>query len=100
MEKIIYTTYDESEIRNLLESIIRPIIASEIQKIILPSNSPHPDAKEFLTRKDVCKLLNLSLPTVTELTKKGLLKAKILGSTYRYSRAQIDNYMNNANKHR
>lgn len=103
MEKVIYTTYNEVEIRDLLANILQPIIASEVQKAILVSTNTNilpPDTKEFLTRKDVCKLLNVSLPTVTELTKKGLLKAKIVGSTYRYSKIQINNYMNNTNRHR
>ena len=101
MEKFICTTYNESEFRNLIAEVLTPIVASAIQKITpLPNNSSLSDANVFITRKEVCKLLRLSLPTVTRLTKEGVLKAKIVGSCYRYSKSQIDNYMNNSNKHK
>ena len=100
MGKLIYTTYTELEIRSLFTEILQPIVASEIQKIISsPNNSPPPGEKEYLTRKGVCKLLDISLPTLSRLITSGVVKPKIVGCSYRFSKTQIDTYMNSI-KHR
>ena len=96
MGKLIYTTYNELEIRSLLSEILQPIVAYEIQKVFSSSiNSPPSSDKEYLTRKGLCKLLNISLPTLSRLIKDGTLKPKIVGCSYRFSKNQIDAYMNN-----
>lgn len=100
MGKLIYTTYNEIEFRSILTEILQPIVASEIQKIIAsPNNSPPPGEKEYLTRKGVCKLLDISLPTLTRLITAGEIRPKILGCSYRFSKIQIDTYMKSI-KHR
>ena len=95
MGKLIYTTYNEVELRFILTEILQPIVASEIQKLVSsPNNSPPPGEKEYLTRKGVCKLLDISLPTLTRLITSGAVKPKIVGCSYRFSKTQIDTYMN------
>lgn len=99
MGKLFYTTYTESELKSLFAEIIQPLITSEIQKIIAsPNNSPPKESDTYLTRKETCQLLHLSLPTLTKLSKEGKLKAKVVGGSYRYSRQQVEKYMSGGNR--
>jgi excisionase family DNA binding protein len=45
---------------------------------------------EYLTRKEVAKILKVSLVTLSDWNKKGVLKPYRLGNLIRYKRAEID----------
>lgn len=45
---------------------------------------------EYLTRKDVSKLLNASLPTVDRWAAIGMLKSYRIGNFVRFKRHEID----------
>ena len=63
-----------------------------IKKILLeniPEVSDEPKV-EFLTRKEVCKILKISLPTLGEYTKNEILRGYRFGNHVRYKRHEID----------
>lgn len=46
-------------------------------------------SEKFLTRGDVAELLKITLPTLHDWTKKGLLKAYRIGNRIRYKEAEV-----------
>lgn len=53
---------------------------------------------EYLTRQEVSKILKVSLVTLSDWNKKGILKPYRLGNLIRYKRAEIDQALININK--
>lgn len=53
---------------------------------------------EYLTRKEVSKILQVSLVTLSDWNKKGILKPYRLGNLIRYKRTEIDQSLININK--
>lgn len=46
-------------------------------------------SEKFLTRGEVAELLKITLPTLHDWTKKGLLKAYRIGNRIRYKEAEV-----------
>ena len=67
-----------------IQDVIKKILVENI-----PEVSDEPKV-EFLTRKEVAKLLKISLPTLGEYTKNGILIGYRLGNHVRYKRHEID----------
>ncbi len=92
MKKFCLTTeYSEAELLNVIEQCVQKIIQQELPKVIsLLTNSPplNNDYKLF-TRKELKSILRLSYPTLARLTKEGVLKAKIVGGSYRYLESDV-----------
>lgn len=71
-----------------LTSNILKDVKTELEKITLnfqPKKQP-----EYLTRKEVAKILKVSLVTLSDWNKKGVLKPYRLGNLIRYKREEID----------
>lgn len=69
-------------------------LASQLQRIetqllTISTNPQSPTDTELLTRKEVSELLSITLPTVHEWTKKGILKAYRMGNRLKYKKAEI-----------
>jgi excisionase family DNA binding protein len=61
---------------------------TELKEIVLnfqPEKQP-----EYLTRKEVAVILKVSLVTLTDWNKKGVLKPYRLGNLIRYKRVELD----------
>ncbi len=63
---------------------IRSIIREELA--IFNTKEP---AQRFLSRQEVAELLKISLPTLNEYTRKGIVKGSRVGSRVLYDEAQI-----------
>ena len=72
------------EIRNELK---------EITKNFKPVSPP-----EYITRKEAAKILKVSLVTLHDWNKKGILKPYRLGNLIRYKRSELDKALININK--
>lgn len=73
--------------QQLKESILSEV-RTELQNITLnfqPKKQP-----EYLTRKEVAKILKVSLVTVSDWNKKGVLKPYRLGNLIRYKREELE----------
>jgi excisionase family DNA binding protein len=53
---------------------------------------------EYLTRQEVATILKVSLVTLSDWNKKGILKPYRLGNLIRYKRTEIDQALINVNK--
>ena len=84
----LVTEYTEAEIKAIISEIIKETLQQHISQLpSTTSNSPPVDS--FVSRKDVCKILRLSVQTVALLQKQGVIKASIVGKSYRYSEKHI-----------
>ena len=63
---------------------LRQIIREELSAL----NSKEPDLK-YRTRKEVCKLLSISLPTLSEYTRTGIIIGKKIGSRILYEEENV-----------
>lgn len=73
---------DESEAREMLQKSIDERI-EELAK-----------EKYFMTYKELAEYLNLSKPTIDELLIKNGMPYFRVGSTYRFKKSDVDNFMN------
>jgi excisionase family DNA binding protein len=74
------------DIQNLIQRI-----DSLTEFINNQNDSTENNSKEdrLLTRKDVSKLLGITLPTVHDWTKKGIINAYRMGNLLRYKQSEI-----------
>lgn len=73
--------------QQLISNILKDV-RTELKEIVLnfqPKKQP-----EYLTRKEVAKILKVSLVTLSDWNKKGVLKPYRLGNLIRYKREEID----------
>lgn len=91
----LITEYSEQEIINIIEHCIQLTIKQELQKHVATINSTTTAwGTTLLTRKELRRILKLSYPTISRLTKNGTLKAKVVGGSYRYAESSIAKYLN------
>jgi hypothetical protein len=64
--------------------ILRPIIREELSLLNLKETTPR-----FLTRQEVATLLKISLPTLNEYTRTGIIKGSRVGSRILYDEVSI-----------
>ena len=70
-----------------LKIIFSDIIKNEIQKLSI--STPPPPETEFITRLETAQILGVSLPTLNEWTKQGIIPGYRIASRIRYKRAEI-----------
>lgn len=79
---------------------IREIIREEVEGVM---QERLPKAKEeeikYLTRKETAQLLGISLPTLNDWTKKGLLKSYRISSRIRYIESEVHHAMESLRKY-
>ena len=73
--------------QQLRENILKDV-RTELKEIVL--NFQSTKQPEYLTRKEVAKILKVSLVTLTDWNKKGVLKPYRLGNLIRYKSAELD----------
>lgn len=78
---ILHTT-PKTELVAIIQEAIKTELASLVSKDEVSKN-------ELYTRKEVAKLLSVSLPTLHEWTKDGVITAYRIGSSIRYKHADV-----------
>jgi len=71
-----------------LQDSIRATVRNEVEKIVLGLTQPE-TAPEFITRKETAQILGISLPTLNDWTKTGIIPAQRIGTRVRYQRANV-----------
>ncbi len=71
---------------NDLRIIIQESVREEMQK---NSISPPQPETEFITRKETCQILGVSLPTLNSFTKQGIIIGYRISSRVRYKKSEI-----------
>jgi excisionase family DNA binding protein len=88
LKKAFREVFLNSDLPELIKSIISPYFKKE--------ESPKPAV--LLTRVEVAKILNITLPTLQKHTESGLLKAHYIGRRVLYDQNELNNVFNNASK--
>lgn len=78
---------DEQEARELLEQAINQRVDELVHE------------KFFMTYKELSEYLNLSKPTIEELLINNGMKYYKVGSTYRFKKSDVDEFMNQLTSH-
>lgn len=71
---------------------LETMISNAVNKGIALVNSqatPTENPNELLTRKEVCKLLQITLPTLHEWTKEGVVTGYHINTRVRYKKSEI-----------
>ena len=69
------------------------MLIEALEQVIEPSKSAESRSIELLTRKETAKLLRISLPTLADWTKQGLIHAIPMGRRIFYSASEIQNVL-------
>jgi hypothetical protein len=65
-------------------------IAEKLQPYFLPQTTEQPKEEGYRTRKETANMLNISLPTLNEYTKKRILTGYRVGVRVLYKQSEIE----------
>lgn len=88
MDKVIFTNISIEELEDKLSFIVE----DKINSLLL--NAPQQDSEAqigYATRKEVAERLRISLPTLNNLTKQGVLKAYRINRRVLYKWEEVEN---------
>ena len=85
MESTILQNVSVSELRNLISEAV----AEKVKHLSPPQKDP-----ELITRAEVVKILGISLPTLNDWTKRGIIPALRIGSRIRYKKHDVYQALN------
>ena len=74
-----------------MHDLIRECIREELQDI----QPVKEETAKYLTRLEVCKALNISLPTLSRYSELGLIPAKRIGNRILYLQSDIEDSLTN-----
>lgn len=72
-----------------LKELFRDVIKEELSNLKQQQKEENLTAT-YLSRQQVCKLLNLSLVTVDKFTRQGILKGYRIGGRIRYKQHEVE----------
>ena len=73
-----------------LQEIVYSMVNVAMNKYLQKNNGKE---DKYLTRQQVCKLLNISLPTLHDLNKKGILKGHKINTRVRYIQSEVEKFI-------
>ena len=65
-------------------------IAEKLQPYFLPQTTEQPKEEGYRTRKETAEMLNISLPTLNQYTKKRILTGYRVGVRVLYKQSEIE----------
>lgn len=72
-----------------LEEIIHSIITSSIKDLLIELLKN----RDLINRKQACKKLNISIPTISKMTKSGELKGYKINGEVKYNPSEIEEFI-------
>lgn len=90
-ENYILTKFNETELRLIIYDTIKNVI----NDLSVLSNNSSNKEDEFLNRVELSKYLKISLSTVDNYTRLGLLKKHKIGHRVLFKKNEIDNFILN-----
>lgn len=94
-DKFITTQIHGITPNELKESILKDV-REELKK--LSQNFQPQIPSEYVTRKELSKILKVSVITLADWEKKGIIKSYRIGNLVRYKRAELDHALVELNK--
>ena len=80
------------EVLPVFENWIRTTINDEVSKVLEADRQKQKPAKLY-TRKEVCKMASISLPTLWEKTRNGEINATHIGRRVLYDEAEVKKFL-------
>ncbi len=81
-KNVIFENLTSEDIKNIISDVVE-----EKFRLLLP---PQQLSNDYLTRQETASLLRISLPTLSDFTKRGLITGQRIGSRVLYSRDQVE----------
>ncbi|MDR1584204.1 MAG: helix-turn-helix domain-containing protein [Prevotellaceae bacterium] len=88
MNQIILHAASATELKDVIAEVVREQLTAFFNK------DKSPDTRLF-TRKEACKKLGVSNPTIIKWTKTGVIPAIRIGSSIRYRACDVDEALEN-----
>lgn len=85
MNKVIMTTLTPEELKELIESAVEKGVKNYTE-----SQNTEKEESQFLTKEEAAKYLKVSVGTLDNWNKSGILKWKKVGAMVRYRVADIN----------
>jgi excisionase family DNA binding protein len=85
MQDLIFSQIPIEQLQTTLSDTIKKEFATYLSNLQIPKQQT-----EYLTRKEAAKLLGVSLPTLNEWTKTGLVQGYRIASRVRYKRDELE----------
>lgn len=83
MNSTVFTQATFEDLQNLINTAVQQALSqSDVKK-------ETPETNELISRKQAAKLLGISLPTLHEYTKRGLIPAYRIGSQIRFKKGEV-----------
>ncbi len=91
---------DITQVHNIDPEELKNEILSGVQKQLehFSKNFKPKEPTVWLSRKEVCELLGISLVTIHEWSKKGILYPYRMGNRIRFKRSDIEKKLQESNK--
>ena len=83
MENIILSQIPISDLKDFISEAVKTGLQN------LSNSQPEKETTELVTRLQTAKILNVSLPTLNDWTKKGIIKGYRIGSRVRYKKNEV-----------
>ena len=84
MDKLILTTYTPEQ----LTGIISDAVTEAVKSIKIETSTP--PSERLLTRKEVADKLKISLVTLNDWTKRGMIQSYLIGGRVLYKDSEIE----------
>ena len=80
------------QLLNLSTDELKEAILSELKPQLesLRQELRQQEPEEYLTRKELAEKLKITLPTITDWSKKGILKSYRVGKLVRFKKSEVD----------
>ena len=88
------------QIQNLSVTDLKQIISETMKEEVKHLLPEQPKQTEYLTRKETANLLRVSLVTLHDWTRKGIIKGYRFNSRIRYKRHEVENTATEVKKYR
>ncbi|MEN3323748.1 helix-turn-helix domain-containing protein [Mariniflexile soesokkakense] len=88
MEKIEINNFKIADLEQAIKNVITETVIKEVRDKLTPSNEVN---ISLFTRETTAKMLCISLPTLNEWTKTGIIKAYRIGGRVLYKHEDISN---------
>ena len=92
MQNLIFSPIPVEQLKAEVSETIKKELQSFLQSI-----QPQKEQAEFLSRKEAGQLLSVSLVTLNEWTKTGIVQGYRIASRVRYKRAEIETALKKMN---
>ncbi|AKP50745.1 helix-turn-helix domain-containing protein [Cyclobacterium amurskyense] len=84
MSNLILSTYTPEELTGIIHNAVREVVKE------IPTQTPTPPSETLLTRRETADKLKISLVTLNDWTKRGIIQSYLIGGRVLYKDSEIE----------